>query len=207
MRSSFVRNVVAPFALLAVALVAGHAQANAPPVSCQSDQAHHTVTLGANKDGVSITSGTSYWDTACGCYIAQIEVPSTSSPANTTAYTTPFAFGMPPTLFGSLVESQCKFHDRIYLYKKQADGTWDKVGGFEQKGDWTFGDPPLSVPGTPKKHFCGVNISNNSGNFGPFNPPASGTDKYRVLRSHEGPDGKFASVTVTAAHVASNSPH
>jgi hypothetical protein len=207
MRSSILRTVVAPLTLAATALVVGRAEANPPHASCQTNAPHHTVTLGANKDSVSVTSDHAYWDNACGCYIAQIEVPSTSTPAPGSGLLTKFGFG--PTsipLKTGTPEAECKWHERIYVYKKQPNGTFAQIPGaeFEQHGAWIFGVVPLSPPGAPKSHFCTAATTGNLNQS--YDPPASGTDTYRVLRSFEGLNGKFTPVTVTAKH-ASPGPH
>lgn len=200
MRSSIVRNVVAPFALLAVALVAGRAEANPPNVSCQSNAPHHTVTLGAGVDSVSTTSTLNYWDNACGCYVAQIDVPSTSSSSNPSRFEKRFSFGPPDNawLNGTPKDVCLTIKDRFYVYKKVSGAFVLQGGGSEAHGEWVHGVPPLSQPGTPASNYCALAGGTA---IPPFDPPATGSDTYRVLRSAQS-GGKFMPVTLTASHLA-----
>jgi hypothetical protein len=170
-------------------LVAASADAGAPPESCQKDAPHHTQTFGANTDSISFTSTHPYWDNACGCYIAQVEVPSTSSPTNGNKLPQ-FQFGAGLASGAPADKADCESYKlRVYVYKKEGNDWTLKYGG-HTTGTW---NPNPGFPGIK----CAMSANYTSTSFA---PPASGTDKYRVLAAVE-MNGKNKAVTVTATRL------
>jgi hypothetical protein len=175
--------------VVGVVLVAARADAGPPPESCQTTAPHHTQTLGPSVDAVTFTSSLAYWNNACGCYIAQVDVPSTSSPTN--LQTRKLEFGFTAAAVNALPDNkaECESYKlRVYVYKKEGNDWSFKYGG-HTTATWhpnaTFPHPRCEM----------------SSNYTPtsFTPPASGTDKYRVLVAAE-MSGKNKPVTVNAQH-------
>jgi hypothetical protein len=181
---------VALATLSALVLLVATAEAAAPPVSCQSDAPHHTQTYGANTDAVTFTSTHQYWNNDCGCYIAQIEVPSTCTPTDNSKWLTSFKFGAGPA--GSLPDdkAECEsYKARVFVYLRENDKWTLKYGG-QTTANWV-----------PNPGFPGIKCQMSSNYTATaFSPPSSGTAKYRILTSVES-NGKNKAVKVDAGRI------
>lgn len=183
------RNLVVAAAVVAGALLANHLQA-APPVSCQATTPHHKLTLGPKINWVSVTSSHQYWDNDCKNFIAQVEVPSTSSPKDPAKFKSRvfFSDGQPP--LGPSDQAACGSYKRKFFVYKEEAGTLKLEYGGTTSGSWLGKGPDILFP-------CNLVSDFQSKTFA---PPATGTDTYRVLASFED-DNKFRPVTITASHV------
>jgi hypothetical protein len=187
MRSSIRRLGVAGSVVLGTGLLVLSAEAaNAPalPGGCISDAPHHTHTF--NKaDEDHFTSDKAYWDNACGCYIAILDVPSTSEPASPAKYKKGFVIRTEqmnglvlapdrPADPSAQNQADCEswVYD-VYLYKKSAGGSWDQKQATEVRGLWY---PPSGA----NRGYCQAGWSS-----GEHVPPATGTDSYRIVAKHK----------------------
>jgi hypothetical protein len=179
----------------------GFTMAGPAAAVCENAPANASLSLGPVTHSVKKTSNDgSYANVGCHYYVVDISVPSNSSGTGKdlqsfTIWTNFSDSFIAPTSAKVVCEANW---EKTFVYKKAGGvGSFQLVGSWERKGKWLTGPGVL---------FPCVVVTLSGSTLSTLNPPANGTDVYRVVsaRKYGGQWGtKFTTVTVEALH---NSP-
>ncbi len=199
MNKSVLRMIgVAGVTALAVVTLGQTAEANHPD-PCVAVAADQTVTWNENESSIqSPMSGSTYGHGGCRGYVVDIKVTPATAIVGP-SQTPPFSVGgLDPEreswggiTVANVPENLCaQWEETVSVYRKPAgEPTFAYVGGGISKGRWNAGFPMGCTP-TREASFKG---------YGPFTPPKSGTDTYRVVYS--------ANLGSAIAHAAAAGSH
>ena len=154
--------------------------------ACATAAPDHTVLWGANEGTVGYSSPSNqYVKGNCDAYVVDFDVSHSTATVGY-PYDAPVQFGgddpnvtSTGALSVNVPQSRCNTYQQTALIYKKVNGAWQFVAGGTARGVWSsgglFGASCNLVNETGYKDAAGP-----GGETGAFNPPASGTDVFRV---------------------------